>query len=130
VIRVRQRIRDKTPSVAVLFSAEAALRSNRWGSIRRGGELSVEAARLPGGERCPFRAIAGAELQSATADTESFELMLATRRLYLVTPSDECGIAPGSVGAQRAYRYPWAWRGSSARDSLEFESPGRDRRWL
>ncbi len=97
VVRVRAAHPRETPSVAVLFSGDDGVTWLPVGFDPPDGELSVEADRLPGGERCRFRAIAGAELQSASADTEPFELRPATRRLYVVTPSGECGIPPGPV---------------------------------
>jgi hypothetical protein len=97
VVRVRAAHPRETPAVAVLFSGDDGVTWQPVGFDPPGGELSVEAARLPGGERCRFRAIAGAELQSAVADTEPFELAPSTRRLHVITPSDECGIPPGPV---------------------------------
>jgi hypothetical protein len=86
-----------TPSVVVLFSADDGLTWQPVGFDPPDGQLSVEAARLPGGERCRFRAIAGAELRSAVADTEPFALAPSPRRLHIVAPEGECGIPPGSV---------------------------------
>ncbi len=97
VVRVRARHPRATPSIAVLFSGDDGATWLPVGFDPPDGELSVEAERLPGGEHCHFRAIAGAELQSAVADTEAFEMRPATRRLYVVTPSGECGIPPGPV---------------------------------
>ncbi len=97
VVRVRVAHPRETPAVAVLFSGDDGVTWQPVGFDPPGGELSVQAARLPGGERCRFRAIAGAELQSAVADTEPFGLAPSTRRLHVITPSDECGIPPGPV---------------------------------
>ena len=97
MVRVRATHPRETPAIAVLFSGDDGVTWQTVGFDPPGGELSVEATRLPGGERCRFRAIAGAELRSAVADTEPFQLAPSTRRLHLITPSDECGIPPGPV---------------------------------
>jgi hypothetical protein len=97
VVRTRATHPREAPAVAVLFSGDDGLTWQPVGFDPPGGELSVEAARLPGGQRCRFRAIAGAELRSAVADTEPFELVPSSRRLHLVTPGDECGLLPGPV---------------------------------
>jgi hypothetical protein len=102
VVRVRARgvsTRDtQSPtSIAVLFSGDD---SATWQPVALDppdGEVVVEAERLPGGERCRFRAIATAGFRAAQADTEPFELALARRRLHLVIPDDQCGIPPGPV---------------------------------
>jgi hypothetical protein len=86
-----------TPAIAVLFSADNGVSWQPVGFDPPNGELAVEAARLPGGERCRFRAIAGADLQSSVADTEPFELAPSPRRLHPVTPDSECGITAGAV---------------------------------
>ncbi len=52
---------------------------------------------MSGGERCRFRAIGIAELQSATADTDPFELPRAPRRVFIDAPPDTCGIPAGPV---------------------------------
>lgn len=97
VVRVRAVHPRVTPAVAVLFSGDDGVTWQPVGFDPPDGQLSIEAGRLPGGERCRFRAIAGAELQSALADTEPFELARCTRRLHIITPGDECGIPPGPV---------------------------------
>jgi hypothetical protein len=97
LVRVHAAHPRVTPGIAVLFSGDDGVTWQPVGFDPPDGELSVEASRLPGGERCRFRAIAGAELQSAIADTEPFELAPCTRRLHVVTPSGECGIPPGPV---------------------------------
>ncbi len=97
VVRVRAAHPRETPAVAVLFSADDGVTWQPVGFDPPDGELAVEAARLPGGERCRFRAIAGAELKSAVADTEPFEFAASPRRLHVITPGGECGIPPGPV---------------------------------
>lgn len=84
-------------SVAVLFSGDDGVTWQPVAINPPDGEVLVEAERLPGGERCRFRAIATAGLRAAQADTEPFELALSRRRLYVSTPDDLCGIAPGAV---------------------------------
>jgi hypothetical protein len=61
------------------------------------GEVLVESERLPGGERCFFRAIATAEFRSASADSSPFELPRSCRRIYLRLPDAHCPISPGAV---------------------------------
>ncbi len=97
VVRVHAQHPRATPSVAVLFSGDDGVTWVPVGFDPLDGELSVDAERLPGGKRCRFRVIAGAELQSAMADTDPFEVRPATRRLFIVTPGGECGILPGPV---------------------------------
>ena len=97
VVRVSTRHPRETPAVAMLFSGDDGRTWEPVGFDPPGGVFSIEAARLPGGRRCRFRAIAAAELQCAVADTEPFELAPSPRRLYVMTPSDECGIPPGPV---------------------------------
>ena len=85
------------PSVAVLFSGDDGATWQPVALDPPEGEVVVEAERLPGGGRCRFRAIATAELRSATADTEPFELPPARRRIHLRLPDDRGGIEPGLV---------------------------------
>lgn len=84
-------------SVVVLFSADDGVTWQPVAFDPPNGEVAIEADRLPGGERCLFRAIGTAELQSATADTQLFDLPQRPRRLYLDVPVDHCMIAPGPV---------------------------------
>jgi hypothetical protein len=86
----------------VLFSGDDSVTWQPVAINPPDGEVLVEAERLPGGERCRFRAIATAGLRAAQADTEPFELALSRRRLYVSTPDDLCGSAPGAV-ALRAF---------------------------
>jgi hypothetical protein len=91
---------ENTPSptsVVVLFTGDDG---ETWQPVAfnpPNGEVLVDAERLPGGERCRFRAIATGRLRAAQADTEPFELTLSRRKLYVSTPDDSCGIAPGAV---------------------------------
>ena len=84
-------------SVVVLFSADDGVTWQPVAFDPPNGEMAIEADRLPGGERCLFRAIGTAELQSVTADTQPFDLPRQPRRLYLDVPADNCTIAPGPV---------------------------------
>lgn len=84
-------------SVVVLFSADDGVTWQPVAFDPPNGEVAIEVDRLPGGERCLFRAIGTAELQSATADTQLFDLPQRPRRLYLDVPADHCMIAPGLV---------------------------------
>jgi len=65
-----------------------------------------------------------ADLQTAVADTEAFELAPSPRRLHVVTPDSECGIPAGPValGAMIDNRRPS--RPDTARDPLALESAG------
>jgi hypothetical protein len=85
------------PSVVLLFSGDDRA---TWQPVifdAPNGEVLVESERLPGGERCFFRAVATAELRSASADSSPFELPRSRRRLYLRLPDSHCPIAPGAV---------------------------------
>jgi hypothetical protein len=84
-------------SVVVLFSADDGATWEPIAFEPPNGEVIVETDRLPGGERCRFRAIGTAELQSATADTDPFELPRAPRRVFIDAPPDTCGIPAGPV---------------------------------
>jgi hypothetical protein len=61
------------------------------------GELAVDPERLPGGENCRFRVIATAELESAVAETEPFELPPAPRRVHVLSPDDGETLPAGPV---------------------------------
>ena len=97
IVRVRAEHPRATPAIVVLFSADDGVTWVPVGFDPPNSELSLEAARLRGGPRCRFRAIASAELQSATADTEPFEHAGSPRRLHLDLPKEECGLAVGPV---------------------------------
>lgn len=102
LVRVRTGHTRSRTSVVVLFSGDDGVSWQPVALDPPDGEVLVEAERLPGGEHCRFRAIATAELRSAHADTEPFELALSRRRLHVITPDDTCGIPPGAV-ALRAF---------------------------
>lgn len=57
--------------------------------------LVVDASSLPGGESCRFRAVATAELRAASADSQSFSLPRADRRLWIDAKEAHC--EPGRV---------------------------------
>ncbi len=57
--------------------------------------LVVDVANLPGGDSCRFRAVATAEFRSAFADSESFLLPRADRRLAIHVNENRC--EPGRV---------------------------------
>ena len=98
VVRVQAHHPRVHPSVVVLFSGDDGVTWQPVAFDPANGEVVIEARRLPGGERCLFRAIATAELRSATADTARFELPHNHRRLHLqLPPDDHCGFAPGPV---------------------------------
>ena len=81
----------------MLFSPDDGVSWEPVGFDPPEGELPVEWSRLPGGERCRFRAVATAELRAAIADTDPFELPRSARRLHVITPDDHCGIPPGRI---------------------------------
>lgn len=89
-------------SVVVLFSGDDGATWQPVAFDPPNGEVLVDADRLPGGERCRFRAVATAGLRAAHADTEPFELAPCRRKLHLDLPGDSCGIKPGPV-ALRAF---------------------------
>lgn len=97
VVRVSANHPRERVSVTVLFSADEGLTWQPVGFDPPNGEVTIGADRMQGGERCVFRAIGTAELQSATADTPPFDLPRTPRRLYLDVPSGDCPIAAGSV---------------------------------
>ena len=97
VVRISTSHPRERVSVTVLFSADDGVTWQPVGFDPPNGEVVIAPDHLPGGERCLFRAIGTAELQSATADTAPFELPRTPRRLYLDVPSGECPIAPGPV---------------------------------
>lgn len=67
------------------------------------GRVEVEIGRLPGGERCRFRAIATAELRSSEAETPTFALPRTPRRLIVEIPSDPCCTREAGPVTLRAY---------------------------
>lgn len=97
VVRVSTSHPRERVSVVVLFSADDGVTWQPVAFDPPDGEVAVEGDHLPGGDRCLFRAIGTAELQSGTADTQPFDLPRTPRRLYLDVPSNECAIPPGPV---------------------------------
>jgi hypothetical protein len=97
VVRVIANHPREQVSVVVLFSADEGVTWQPVAFDPPNGEVTIGLDRLPGGDRCIFRAVGTAELRSATADTQPFDLPRSPRRLYLNLPADECTIAPGPV---------------------------------
>ncbi len=97
VVRVSASHPRERVSVVVLFSADDGATWQPVAFDPPNNEVTIAADRLPGGERCRFRAIGTAELQSATADTEPIALARTPRSLYLDVPSGNCVIPPGPV---------------------------------
>jgi hypothetical protein len=84
-------------SVVVLFSNDEG---STWQPIAYDppdGQVTIAIDHLPGGPHCQFRTIGTAELSSATADTEPFDLPPSPRRLYLDAPAGDCTVPPGPV---------------------------------
>lgn len=96
-IHVRADHPRQKPSVALFFSADEGASWQPVAHDPEKGDVSIEVDRLSGGDRCRFRAVATAELRSTETDSESFQLPLSRRRLFVVTPDDDCGIRPGPV---------------------------------
>ncbi len=97
VATVRARHPRTTPSVAVLFSADDGATWIPVALDPDGGQVVIDPARLPGGERCRLRALATAELRSASADSEPFEVDATPRALHVAAPADPCGVPAGPV---------------------------------
>ncbi len=84
-------------TVTVLFSTD---KGTSWQPIAfdpPDGQLKLCVDQLTGGDFCVLRAIATAELRSATADTAPFMLQRTARRIYLCMPSHECPQPSGPV---------------------------------
>ena len=97
MVRVNARHPRENASIIVLFSANDGATWQPVAFDPPNGEVTIAVDSLPGGERCVFRVIGTAALQSATADTEPFSLARTPRRLYLDVPSGDCTIEPGYV---------------------------------
>ena len=103
--RLRVRVETAHPrspvSVVVLFSADDGETWQVVATDPPDGVTSVERRRLTGGDACRFRALAGAELMTASADTEPFALAPTPRAAYLALPADAesgcCPLPPGPV---------------------------------
>jgi hypothetical protein len=78
-------------SLVVLFTGD---NGETWSPVAidppQDGPLVIDAASLPGGESCRFRAVATAELKAASADSQSFSLPRAERRLMIDLKEDCC----------------------------------------
>ncbi|MCC7341745.1 MAG: hypothetical protein IT170_11725 [Bryobacterales bacterium] len=61
------------------------------------GQVKIPIDRLPGGDHCFFRAIATAELQSASADSGHFRLPQKRQKLILCLPNPDCPVHDGAV---------------------------------
>lgn len=84
-------------AVLVLFSSDDGASWLPVAMDPPNGQLKIPIDRLPGGENCFFRAIATAELQSASADSGHFRLPQRRQRLILNLPNAECPVRPGPV---------------------------------
>ena len=84
-------------SVVVLFTHDDGTTWQPVAFDPPDGEVSVPVDHLPGGSACRFRVLATAELRTATADTETFELPPTPRRLHLDVPGADCPVPAGAV---------------------------------
>lgn len=96
-VRIRADHPRQQPSVVVLFTGDDGASWQPVAHDPADGEVVLDVDRLTGGDRCRLRAVATAELRSAEADSDPFRLPPSRRRLFVVTPDDECGIKPGPV---------------------------------
>ncbi len=78
-------------SVAVLFTGDDG---RTWWPVAIDPAMDVplviDAATLPGGELCRFRAVATFEFRAAAADSQTFSLPRADRRLLIDMKEDSC----------------------------------------
>jgi hypothetical protein len=102
-VRVRTHHPRERVSVVLLFSADDGATWQPVAFDPPDGEVEFETDRLPGGERCRFRAIGTAELRSAEAETPTFELPRTPRRLIVDVPSDPCCTRAAGPVALRAF---------------------------
>ena len=100
-VRVEAEHERGAVSVVVLFSPD---QGETWQVVATeppDGVVSVDRRHLPGGDACRFRAVASAELMTATADTEPFALAPTPRAAFLALPADtesgSCPLPPGPV---------------------------------
>jgi hypothetical protein len=82
-------------SVVVLFSADQGETWQVVATEPKDGVVSVDRRHLPGSDACRFRAVASAELMTATADTAPFAVAPSPRAAVLALPADaESGCSP------------------------------------
>jgi hypothetical protein len=96
VLRIRVHHPRCRPSMVVLFTGDAG---GTWSPVAidpaQHDPLVIDASSLPGGESCRFRAVATAEFRAASADSRTFSLRCADRRLTIHAKKDHCD--PGRV---------------------------------
>jgi hypothetical protein len=97
VVTIRTRHPRDRVSTVVLFSCDDGVTWQPVAFDPPEETIEIPVDRLAGGDRCRFRAIATAELRSATADTPTFALARGGRRLHLSLPSCECPLPAGRV---------------------------------
>jgi len=78
-------------SLAVLFTGDDGA---TWSPVaidpEQSDPLRIDVSSLPGGESCRFRAVATAEFRAASADSKSFALPRADRRLMIAANEAPC----------------------------------------
>lgn len=81
----------QSPSLVVLFTGDDG---ETWQPVAidpaEHDPLVIDIASLPGGESCRFRAVATAEFRAASADSNSFSLPRAERRLLIDAKESSC----------------------------------------
>jgi hypothetical protein len=87
----------ETPTVVVLFSGDDGVTWQPVAFDPPEGSVVLSIDHLPGGRQCRFRAIATAEVQTAVADTDAFELPARGRRVHVLVPHADCEIQAGPV---------------------------------
>lgn len=96
-IRVRAEHPREKPTIVVLVSGDDG---ERWQPVAFNpveGKVSLPIERFPVGKRCRIRAVATAELRSATAETDLIELPRTGRQIHLVVPPSACDVETGPV---------------------------------
>ncbi len=90
-LHVRAQHPRGTTSLVVLFTGDDG---ETWSPVAidppQDSPLTIDASSLPGGESCRFRAVATAELRAASADSRTFSLPRADRRLLIELKQDGC----------------------------------------
>jgi hypothetical protein len=117
-LRVRAEHPRQQPSVVVLFKGNDG---EQWVPVALDppDELTIDADRLPGGSRSRFRAIATAELESAVADTEPFELDPAPRRIHVLSPAEGDTVAAGPLALSVAVE---GWQDTLTPEAVRWRS--------